>query len=103
MLALIHEALSGGSLGMRLYLAGYTGVCLSRRMRALIAGSKWHRAWLCGYMGLYEQAGLPYGVSDREGYRCRNGGLAEMGLMRLVRVLFHPYRTAPWVPADGRH
>jgi|694.fasta_scaffold00383_17 hypothetical protein len=73
MFGVIRGALYGGSPCMRLYLAGYSGVCLPRWMRSILAGSEWHRAWLAGYMGLYEEGDKRVGVCDREGYCYRKG------------------------------
>lgn len=87
----IRKVVSSGSMEMRLYLVGYKGVCPSRRLRSLMAGSDWHRAWLTGHMGLYDdEDGRTYGVCDREWYRPRKG-VRESGVREVLRVIVHPH------------
>ena len=38
----------------RIYLAGYSGWVMPRRLRKLIARSELHRAWLAGFLGIFE-------------------------------------------------
>ncbi|OWJ69589.1 hypothetical protein CDV52_15885 [Haematobacter missouriensis] len=45
----------------RIYLAGYGGWQMPRRLRKLIAGTQAHRAWLLGVTGCFEQDGVRYG------------------------------------------
>lgn len=50
----------------RLYLMGYSGHLPSRTLRRIFAGTKAHRAWLSGIMGVYkDEHGQQYGVCDR--------------------------------------
>ncbi|WP_140849212.1 hypothetical protein [Paracoccus sp. FO-3] len=46
---------------MLLYLSGYSGRAMPRQVRRLIAGTEFHRAWLLGSMGFFEQDGIRYG------------------------------------------
>jgi hypothetical protein len=75
---------------MRLYLAGYSGLCLPRWLRKMMARSPWHRSWLTGHMGLYAAAdGREMGVCDRDWYHYRKGDLAaECSVGDLLRELF---------------
>lgn len=56
----------------RFYLFGYRAKVLPRFLRRLIARSDFHRAWLAGHMGVFEQHGARCGVSDREVFQYRN-------------------------------
>ena len=49
------------SIYLRAYLAGYAGRHIPRSIRRLIAGTEFHRAWLLGSMGFFEQGGGRYG------------------------------------------
>jgi hypothetical protein len=91
MLSVIHEVLRAGSAEDRLYFVGYKGLCLSRRLRRLIAGSAWHRAWLCGHLGLYEEDGMPFGTCDRQGYRYRSRNVPTCVGTELLRVVLRPH------------
>lgn len=37
------------------YLKGYVGYQYPRCIRKIVGGSKLHRAWLSGYMGIFEE------------------------------------------------
>lgn len=49
----------------RVYLTGYSGAVMPRRLRRLIAGSELHRAWLIGYMGFFRENGIAYGPAHK--------------------------------------
>lgn len=90
--AYIHAVLTSGSLVSRMYFLGYAGLSLSRGIRRLIAGSTLHRAWMNGHMGLFEEAGRPHGVCDREWYSYRKGRNQVVATPRQVLcTLLHPY------------
>jgi hypothetical protein len=91
MLTLIHEALAAGSLEDRLYFVGYKGVCPSRGLRRFIARSRWHRAWLSGYMGRYEEDGKAFGVCDRDWYQYRDRSARSSAASKVLLVIFHPH------------
>jgi hypothetical protein len=93
MISFVREVIQAGSLEDRLYFVGYKGMCLSRPLRRLFAGSGWHRAWLCGYMGLYEEGGKPVGVCDREWhqYRARDTTVSDAGKVLLAVLRPHSY------------
>jgi hypothetical protein len=55
----------------RVYLAGYSGMYLSRNVRRLIARTRLHHAWLAGFCGSYCIGDIKYGVTDREWFRFR--------------------------------
>ena len=81
------------SMGMRFYLAGLDGLFIPRKWRRLIARSKWHRAWLNGYMAIYYEGGAFYGVCQRDWVRSRKrpAGHADDNLWRIIKQL-----VAPW-------
>lgn len=91
MLSLIHEVLHAGTVEGRLYFVGYKGLCLSRRLRRLLAGSAWHRAWLAGYMGMYEEDGKPFGVCDRQWHQYRSRNVPTSGAIKVLRVVLRPH------------
>lgn len=91
-IAYIREVISSGSLAGRMYFVGYAGLALSRGLRRLIARSELHRAWLNGHMGLFEEAGRPHGVCDREWYSYRKGRHQVVATPRqILSTLLHPY------------
>ena len=55
----------------RLYVYGFYGGVPMRLARRLVAGSEFHRAWLAGHMGIYEQDGVRCGVADRSYHQYR--------------------------------
>ncbi len=52
----------------RIYLAGYSGWHMPRRVRRMIAGTEFHRAWFLGSAGYFTQNGVAYGLAKP--YRC---------------------------------
>lgn len=80
----------GTSVALRFYLAGYSGLLLPRRLRRVLAGRVWHRAWLAGHMGIYEQEGRNFSVSDRSNLLNRKSG--EHGYRELIAKLIRPYQ-----------
>lgn len=48
----------------RIYLYGYQRGDLPRWMRRIIARTELHRAWLSGYHGRFEEAGVSYGPAN---------------------------------------
>lgn len=54
------------------YILGYSRWLAPRWLRKLLAGSEFHRSWLSGYLGVFEQKGERLGVCDRQwfSYRC---------------------------------
>lgn len=48
----------------RLYLAGYSGWIMPRKLRRLIAGSEVHRAWLIGHLGFFDEDGRHFGPAS---------------------------------------
>lgn len=57
---------------LRAYLLGYGGYLPSRLVRRLVAGTELHRAWLCGYMGIFRNDdGRLSSVCDRPGLHSR--------------------------------
>jgi hypothetical protein len=62
-----------GSLTFRFYLLGYKHFNFPRVLRKVLARTRWHRAWLAGHMGLYEQDGRHCGVCDRDSFVIRKG------------------------------
>ncbi|WP_060192530.1 hypothetical protein [Burkholderia ubonensis] len=90
--AFIREVISSGSLAGRMYFIGYAGLSLSRVLRKLIARSRLHRAWLNGHMGLFEEAGRPHGVCDREWYSYRKGRNQVVATPRqILSTLLRPF------------
>jgi hypothetical protein len=55
----------------RFYMHGYYGNVLPRMVRRLIARTMFHRGWLAGHMGVFEQSGVRHGVADRDNFQCR--------------------------------
>ncbi len=51
----------------RVYLYAYGGWEAPRWMRRKLARSGLHRAWLCGYYGWFEEAGIKYGPANPYG------------------------------------
>lgn len=51
----------------RIYLYGYQRGYLPRWMRRIIARTELHRAWLSGYHGRFEEAGVSYGPANPYG------------------------------------
>lgn len=45
----------------RIYLAGLSGYVAPRALRRLLAGTPWHRAWLVGHLGYFNEQGVSYG------------------------------------------
>lgn len=89
-------ACASTSAPMRFYLSGYEGQLLPRRWRRRIAGTKWHRAWLSGYMGIYHQEGVFYGVCERDWIRYRKR-FRETRLWPAMRCLIAPWsRPVPF-------
>lgn len=56
------------SLYLRLYLFGYSGRVLPRRLRRLVAGSELHRSWLLGCKGYFTECGVQYGPAFPYGH-----------------------------------
>ncbi|MCZ4354154.1 hypothetical protein O4H61_16675 [Roseovarius aestuarii] len=48
----------------RIYLFAYDGWEAPRWMRRRMARTDFHRAWLCGYHGWFEEAGVKYGPAN---------------------------------------
>lgn len=48
----------------RTYLTAYSGWRAPRWLRRLFARSDFHRAWLCGFHGWFEEAGVKYGPAN---------------------------------------
>ncbi len=48
----------------RVYLHGYQRSELPRWLRRAIARTEIHRAWLSGYQGCFEEAGVSYGPAN---------------------------------------
>lgn len=53
------------------YMQGYRGKVPPRVVRKLFAKSTLHRAWLAGHMGVFEQAGFRFGVTNRSNFHYR--------------------------------
>lgn len=60
-------------MSFRFYLLGYSRALLSPGARRILAGTAWHRAWLLGFIGSYEERGQKQGVLDRDWYAYRKG------------------------------
>lgn len=60
------------SFAHRFYLHGYHGHLLPRLVRKLIARTMFHRSWLAGHMGVFEQDGVRLGVANRDSHQYRN-------------------------------
>jgi hypothetical protein len=56
----------------RFYLHGYHGRVLPRLVRRIIARTLFHRGWLAGHLGVFEQQGVRHGVCDRDNLQYRN-------------------------------
>ncbi len=83
-------------IAQRFYMLGYTGVCLPRSLRRLIAKSAWHSAWLDGMMWLLAEEGRRMSVCDRQSISSRKGPDVEACLADVARTLLFPYsRTKP--------
>ncbi len=48
----------------RVYLAGYSGWEAPDWLRRALARTEFHRAWLSGFHGRFEQAGVSYGPAN---------------------------------------
>ncbi|WP_187431437.1 hypothetical protein ROLI_048020 (plasmid) [Roseobacter fucihabitans] len=48
----------------RIYMAGHSKWMMPRRLRRLIAGSEFHRAWLCGFQDRFTENGVSYGPAN---------------------------------------
>lgn len=59
------------SIAFRCYMIGYTARLLPRIVRKLLSRTVFHRAWLAGHMGIFEQDGRQHGVYDRVGFQYR--------------------------------
>lgn len=75
----------------RIYLAGYGGWQMPRRLRKLIAGTEAHRAWLLGFTGCFEQGGIQYGPAH-----------PYPGLSGIIRTSTGPSKR-PLPPEDWKH
>lgn len=73
---------------LRTYLVGYAQLLAPRWLRALLAGTTTHRAWLAGYTGIYQEGAceLWKGVMDRSWYAYRKGPNAPQPTS-LIRIL----------------
>jgi|GEM_PF-7063268 len=93
MLTFVCDVFKAGSVEFRFYLLGYSGRCISRQLRRVLAGTNLHRAWLSGHMGLYEQDGRKHGVCHREGYQFRKGKQRreESGIFEIIPILLRPF------------
>ena len=56
----------------KVYILGYEQVIFSRRIRRIIAKTKFHRSWLAGNMGCFCENGKRCGVLDREFFTNRS-------------------------------
>jgi len=48
----------------RIYLAGYSGWHMPRRMRRMIARTEFHRAWFAGFTGHFIENDIQYGLAN---------------------------------------
>ncbi|HQU67310.1 MAG: hypothetical protein KDA53_17875 [Hyphomonas sp.] len=48
----------------RIYLAGYSGWVMPRWLRAVLAGSEVHRAWLLGSKGIFVEQRVRHGPAN---------------------------------------
>ena len=85
-------------LHMRFYLAGYSGLLLPRAMRRLLARTTIHRAWLSGYMGVFQEESpegmVGRGVCDRPTMHYRKGSnRAPAKLRTIAKHLLSPYNN----------
>lgn len=48
----------------RIYLAGYSGWMMPRRLRRVIPRSQIHRAWFLGSTGHFAEDGIRYGLAN---------------------------------------
>lgn len=88
------------SVEQRFYLLGYYGILPTRALRRIFAGTKAHRAWLSGVMGVYKDMyGQHYGVCDREWtfYRVVYLDKKETSALRVVRHVLVPW-SLPYLP-----
>lgn len=54
----------GNALLHRIYLRGHHRQHMSRWLRCLLARTPFHRAWLYGWNGCFEQDGVRYGPAN---------------------------------------
>ncbi|KPC02326.1 hypothetical protein QO021_28335 (plasmid) [Pseudomonas amygdali pv. lachrymans] len=59
------------SIVFRFYMIGYAARLLPRVVRKVLSRTVFHRAWLAGHMGIFEQDGRQHGVADRVGFDYR--------------------------------
>ncbi|WGK63489.1 hypothetical protein QAO71_17110 (plasmid) [Halopseudomonas sp. SMJS2] len=82
------------SVEQRFYVLGYDGILPASALRRIIAGTKAHRAWISGVMGVYkDEHGQHYGVCDREWtfYRVVCLGQNETSALTIVRHVLVPW------------
>jgi hypothetical protein len=53
------------------YLLGYSGWRMPRWLRRIAAGTQWHRAWLCGFLGCFTQDDGRHGTPVKHPQRLR--------------------------------
>lgn len=90
------------SVAQRFYVLGYDGILPSRSLRRIIAGTKAHRAWLSGVMGVYkDEHGQHYGVCDRMWtfYRVVYLGKKETSALTVVSRILVPWNL-PILPSQ---
>lgn len=52
---------------MVIYLKAYGGWVAPRVLRKVFAGTTLHRAWLCGYKGMFVEDDVHYGIVNKYG------------------------------------